>query len=253
MIPSQRQYEMMKLIDEKEFVSISELTERFEVSHMTIRRDIEKLETEGLVEAVVGGVRKCAPSTSEPIRHQKEKIRREQKQAIARAAEPLIDSAKVIYLDAGSTSAQLAYRLKSRDDLTILTNDLAILEFFMTNGLCEVYTTGGKLDKENASFLGQGAADSISRFNIDLAFISTSSFNKNGLSTPSEAKLTVKRAVAVAANRCILLADSDKYGNASTHKCLPLSTFETIITDCDLTDTDKEEMELHCSNVIRAE
>ncbi|GAM66907.1 deoR family transcriptional regulator [Vibrio sp. JCM 19236] len=58
MIPSQRQYEMMKLIDEKEFISISELTERFEVSHMTIRRDIEKLEAESLVESVVGGVKR---------------------------------------------------------------------------------------------------------------------------------------------------------------------------------------------------
>ncbi|GAM74710.1 deoR family transcriptional regulator [Vibrio ishigakensis] len=253
MIPSQRQYEMMKLIDEKEFISISELTERFEVSHMTIRRDIEKLEAESLVESVVGGVKKSMPSASEPLRHQKEKIRREQKQAIARAAEPLIDTAKVIYLDAGSTSAQLAYRLKTRDDLTILTNDLAILEFFMTHGLSEVYSTGGKLDRENGSFVGQRAADSISQFNIDLAFISTSSFNSKGLATSNEGKVAVKRAVADVANRCILLADSDKYGNASAHRCLPLTTFETIITDCDLTDTDKEEMEMHCSSVIRAE
>ena len=74
-------------------------------------------------------------------------------------------------------------------------------------------------------------AAELAGFNIDLAFISASSFDLRGLSVPTEGKAIVKRSIAEHADRCVLVADSSKYGRVSTFKALPLRAFDAIVKD----------------------
>ena len=90
------------------------------------------------------------------------------------------------------------------------------------------------MERENQSCVGDPAAEAIRRFNFDLAFISTSSFGLRGVSTPSENKVAVKRAVAQSASRSILVTDSSKYGRIGTFNALPLEALSAIVTDSNL-------------------
>ncbi|MDR2946169.1 MAG: DeoR/GlpR family DNA-binding transcription regulator, partial [Candidatus Adiutrix sp.] len=108
MIPAKRQQLILSALAEREVVSIAELTALLGVSHMTVRRDIQKLEQEGRVLSISGGVRRPEKISAEPSHVAKRVLQHEEKAAIARAAAALVEPGMSIYLDAGTTSLALA-------------------------------------------------------------------------------------------------------------------------------------------------
>ncbi|KAA8998563.1 DeoR/GlpR transcriptional regulator [Affinibrenneria salicis] len=231
MIPVERHQQILALVAERGVVSISELTERLGVSHMTIRRDIQKLEQQGNLLSVSGGVRSPERLATEPSHQDKSTMFSQQKAAIGQLAAQQIPRDSCIYLDAGTTTLALAHQLTARDDLLVVTNDFVIAAFLIESSQCRMIHTGGTLCRENRSCVGESAAAALRSLYIDLAFISASSWNLRGLSTPNEDKVAVKRAVTEASHRRILLSDSSKYGRIATWLAAPLNVFDTIITD----------------------
>ena len=90
---------------------------------------------------------------------------------------------------------------------------------------------GGEVNKENQSTVGTIAEKVIHMLNIDVAFISTSSWDINGLSTPDPSKIPVKRAILEVSTRCILVSDFSKYDTRSPFRICPLTAFDQLITD----------------------
>lgn len=111
MIPVERHQQILALVAERGVMSIAELTERFGVSHMTIRRDVQKLEEQGAVLSVSGGVRSANRLASEPSHLTKTALCNEEKNAIGKLAAQLIPPDSCIYLDAGTTTLALARKL----------------------------------------------------------------------------------------------------------------------------------------------
>ncbi len=118
-----------------------------------------------------------------------------------------------------------------------MTNDLKFADFLLANSPSHILFIGGELDKKNYSSIGGIAAMVIGQLNIDLAFISTSSWNKKGLSTPDIKKAEVKKSVISASIRNILVSDSSKYGQRASYHILSLDHFEHIITDSHFSQT----------------
>ena len=108
MIPVERQQQILHLLAERGAVSITELTERLQVSHLTIRRDIQKLEEQGRVLSVSGGVSLSERIKSEPSHATKRSLMQEAKLAIAHSAAAQVAAGSSVYLDAGTTSLELA-------------------------------------------------------------------------------------------------------------------------------------------------
>ena len=104
MIPIERQQQILQMLAERGVVSILALTERLGVSHMTVRRDIQKLEQQGRVLSVSGGVSLAQRITSEPSHAAKRSLMQEAKLAIARLAADQVSAGCTVYLDAGTTS-----------------------------------------------------------------------------------------------------------------------------------------------------
>src|SRR3546814_2086348 len=102
----------------------------------------------------------------------------------------------------------------------VCSSDLA------SGSACQLHHTGGCLDRENQSSVGEGAALGIRRFNFDIAFISTSSWGMQGISTPAEDKIVVKRAAVEQATRSVLVTDSSKYGKVGTFSSVPLKALK---------------------------
>lgn len=231
MIPAERQKKLLKLISKQEIISINELVKLLGVSHMTVRRDIQKLEQEGIVVSVSGGVKLLEHLFIEPTHNDKSLLSTLQKEKIGSRAAELIPVNTTIYLDAGTTTLEIAHNIAQREDLLVITNDFVIANFLMTNGQCELIHTGGSINKSNFSSVGELAAQLLKQLSIDLAFISTSSWNLRGLTTPDEKKLPVKKAILQSSQNKILVSDSSKYGKTATFSICELSVFNSIICD----------------------
>ncbi|MFC7610477.1 DeoR family transcriptional regulator [Teichococcus aestuarii] len=236
MIPAERQNLIVSRLESRGVLSIAELTELLGVSHMTVRRDLQQLERAGRVTTVAGAC-SCRRRSSPSPRTAKARLRHGEKVAIGRLAAAMVRPGAVVYLDAGTTTLEIAHALAGRDDISVVTNDFVIASHLMRNAACRLYHTGGEVERENRSCVGDPAAEAVRRFNFDIAFISTSSFGMRGVSTPSENKVAVKRAIVQSADESVLVTDSTKYGKLGTFNAVPLEALSAIVTDAGLPDT----------------
>ncbi|EGN2451082.1 DeoR/GlpR transcriptional regulator [Salmonella enterica] len=243
MIPAERRQIILGMVAEKGIISIAELTDRMNVSHMTIRRDLQTLEQQGSVVLVSGGVQLSGRVAHEPSHHMKTSLAMMQKTAIGKLAASLIQPGSCIYLDAGTTTLAIAQHLVKTEQLTVVTNDFVIADYLLDNSGCTIIHTGGAVCRENRSCVGEAAATMLRGLMIDQAFISASSWSVRGISTPAEDKVTVKRAIASASRQRILVCDATKYGQVATWLALPLDIFDKIITDDGLSEKARAELE----------
>ena len=244
MIPAVREQQIMHYLGTTKIAGIHDLTSLLKVSHMTVRRDIQRMEEKGWVVSVTGGVALATQITGEPSHADKRGMRVAEKTAIAKIAETLIGDASTLYLDAGTTTLALAKRIaetgRDCEKMLFITNDLVVGAYITENIRCRLYFIGGMVDMENRSCVGDGAAAPLKQLNIDIAFLSTPSWNMRWLSIPDQDKSLVKKAVVESSARKFLLSDSSKYGKVGAFKSVPLSSFDGIVTDGGLPEKTKE-------------
>lgn len=235
MIPEQRREQMLRALRKQQVLSVHQLMEMFDCSHMTIRRDIALLEETGQAYSVTGGVRIASQLHSEPSHQSKAVVELPQKQAMARCAASLLHPDMTVYLDAGTSTLEIVPYISALHGMTVVTNDFGVVAALADAMHVQVIHTGGLLDHPNRSCVGQLAAQTLRRLATDVAFMSTSSWDlKRGTTTPSAPKVEVKQAAMQAASRCVLLATSSKYGTFGTYRIAGLDQFDTIITDAAL-------------------
>ncbi len=237
MIPLERRQKIMELVGIRGVISISELVATLNVSHMTVRRDLQKLEQEGLVVQVSGGVQILKKLNSEPLLSVRQTMATSEKARIAKAAAERIPEHACIYLDAGTTALALAQVIANRSDLTIISNDFEVITSLATQTASELIHVGGQVRKKTFSCVGPLAAQTLASFSIDVAFISASSWDARGITTPDMDKVILKKAICQSSINHILISDSSKYGQVATFIALPLSEINTIITDSSLPET----------------
>ncbi len=227
----------MRLLRRDSVLSVHQLVELLGVSHMTVRRDIAALEREGRAFSVAGGVRLVTSAPHEPTFAAKISTETAEKTAIARACETMLHEDMVVYLDAGTTTGALVPAIRSLAGMTVITNDFAIVDALNSATHVDVIRVGGRLDHANRSAVGPIAASALGRLNIDIAFISTSSWDiARGVTTPSELKVDVKVAAVRSAAESVLVATSSKFGTFGMYRVLALREFDQIVTDSHLPD-----------------
>ena len=212
------------------------------VSPLTIRRDVHKMEEDGLVVQVRGGVKSVKRLQDEPSHQEKASLFAAEKERIAAAASMLIKENSCIYLDAGTTSLALCKHLNNRNDLTIISNDIEVIHTLLSAPQCHnnLIMIGGQIRNQNFSSVGYAAANMISGYAIDIAFLSASSFDRRGITTPDPEKVPVKQAASAAANKRVLICDSSKYAQQANYVAVPLKQIDTIITDDELSEAGKD-------------
>ncbi|GAA4879410.1 DeoR/GlpR family DNA-binding transcription regulator [Ferrimonas pelagia] len=253
MIPAERQRIILKMLESREICTIGELTEKLGVSHMTVRRDIAKLESKGRVFSVAGGVQRTETVREEMTLKTTKTHNINVKQALGQKAKEMIPERSTVYLDAGSTMMEVAKQLVDRDDILLVTNDFFITAYMAEHGRCEIYHTGGKVDRRNNSCVGQQAKSFLRQLNIDVAFIATACWDNRGISSPSEDKVVVKQKVAEVSREVVLVCDSSKYGKTGTFLALPNEAFDRMLTDNGLPEPYAEQLAQQDIEVIRIE
>lgn len=233
MLPEERQSFIYSYLYQHAYVTFSALAQLLNVSHMTIRRDIQMLEKDGKVTIISGGAKLNEALKQELPWQEKAQLHHQTKRNIARVAEKLVESGQVIYLDAGTTTYEIARSIGDQlKKVTIVTNDFTIGDYLMERQHITFFHTGGQVDRRNRSCIGNSAAAFIRGLNLDIAFISTSSWDiEHGLSTPDEGKALVKQAALASSRRNVLVSDSSKYGKYGMFHICPLQAFDDIIHD----------------------
>ncbi|MCI8418558.1 MAG: DeoR/GlpR transcriptional regulator [Lachnospiraceae bacterium] len=233
MLAIERKNEILSILQKEERVLVSELSQRYEVTDETIRRDLEKLESEGYVKRTYGGaVLNKNTSMDMPLRIRERSNRRE-KQMIARAVARLVEEGDSIMLDASSTSLMISKELKEMNNLTVVTNSVEVLIEFAGHEGIRVISTGGTLRDSSLSLVGTAAQKVLHGYNVDKAVISCKGIHMDkGVTDSSEVEADMKNAMRSCARQTILAVDSSKFNQVSFVRFMELGEGDMVVTDC---------------------
>jgi DeoR/GlpR family transcriptional regulator of sugar metabolism len=234
--------QIMDYLKSHNLVTVDELVSVIDASPATIRRDLIKLDEQGVISRSHGGVTLNRFIPSQPTTNEKLQRSLQEKQAIARYAATLVKPGSAVVLDAGTTMLELARHL-THLPLRVITADLQIALFLSEFKQIEVTIIGGRIDDSSQSCIGEHGRRLLRSIYPDIAFISCNSWSLDkGITTPTEEKAGVKQDLGVNASRRILLADSSKYGAYSLFCVTPLSELTDIITDSALAPEVQEQL-----------
>jgi DeoR/GlpR family transcriptional regulator of sugar metabolism len=236
LLPAERRQRVFEIVLARHTVAVTELAELFDVSPMTIRRDLQALEEQGLVEAVHGGARSSLQSPFELSFAQRELVDAEPKRAIGRLAATLVSDGDAVALDASTTTVQVARNLAGRRRVTVITNGIkAAAELGHRPGI-DVIVTGGQLH-QTASLVGPFARATIEQLRVACLFFSVTGITENlDLTGPSEFDAEVKSAMMAVARRIVLVANGAKFGRESYIRVAPLSAVHDVVTDSGISE-----------------
>lgn len=232
MLAIERKNEILAILQKEQRVLVSELSQRYDVTDETIRRDLEKLESEGYVKRTYGGaVLNKNTSMDMPLRI-REKTNRREKQVIARLVAQLVEEGDSIMLDASSTSLMIAKELKEMKKLTVVTNSVEVLIELAGHEGIRVISTGGTLRDSSLSLVGTAAQRALNGYNVDKAIVSCKGLDmQKGVTDSSEEEADMKNAMRSGAKQTILAVDSSKFGHVSFVRCMKLMKGDTVVTD----------------------
>ncbi|MDR3645724.1 MAG: DeoR/GlpR family DNA-binding transcription regulator [Clostridia bacterium] len=222
------------LLQENGTVTLHGLQEIFpQVTSMTLRRDLERLEKEGVAIKIRGGAKAAArePDTREPVYSLRAAKNIEAKLKIANRALPFLETGRSVYLDSGSTIMCLASVLPDIK-LMVMTSGPNIALEVLKSQRATVNIVGGLISHDNLSISGKQALDFIKNINIDIAFIAPSGFSiKDGFTCGNYAEADLKRSVIKKANRVFMLMDSHKTEKSLTYTFASPKDIDALITD----------------------
>lgn len=254
MMANLRREKILDLIKEDGSAKVTNLSRLFKVTEVTIRQDLEKLEKDGLIVREHGGA--FLKNVEDQVRtfslsHQENM---DKKEAIARKCLEFIESGDTIILDSGSTTTEIAKKIKGLKNLTVITNALNIALMLGAEPGIEVVMTGGEFKPPTLSLTGQKAADFFHGLNVQKLFLATAGISlKSGLTYPSISDLVVKKAMIDAADTTYLVADSTKIGKSAFASLGALSLIDYIITDHEIENKHRKVFQDHEIELIIAD
>lgn len=242
-------------------VRVNELTRKLGVSDMTVRRDLDALARQGMLEKVHGGaVPVVEASTHEPGFEAKSSLELSAKEDIARAAAKLVAPGAAIALSGGTTTFALAQQLLDVPDLTVVTNSVRVADVFHAaqrtsgprQGAATVVLTGG-VRTPSDSLVGPVADQAIAALHFDLLFLGVHGISvEAGLSTPNLAEAETNRRLVQSARRVVVVADHTKWGKVGLSSFASLERIDTLVTDAGLPDEARGVVTEHLRRLVVA-
>lgn len=240
-----RRSAILQILKQNSNISVNELSKKFGVSEVTIRKDLNLLKERNLLIRTRGGAilhetRKDDNDTS--IRFKKLANYRE-KQAIGRAAANLIKEGDTIIIDSGTTALQVACNLHKFRDLTILTNALNVAQEVLAYKRFNVILLGGNIRSASESVVGALAESNLKMFYCDKLFMGVDSFSvENGLSTPNVEEANINQIMISRSREVIAVFDSSKVNKRALAFITTLDNIHKIVTDEGLDKTTKNKL-----------
>ncbi|NLN82226.1 MAG: DeoR/GlpR transcriptional regulator [Clostridiales bacterium] len=232
MFTLERQTAILEYLKVNKSASISDLSKRFFIGEATIRRDLDKLEKQKLVKRTYGGAVLVEGLNIEIPISVREKEQALAKDIIGRRAAELVNDGDIIIMDSSTTTYYMIPYLKSKSDITIITNGVKTATSLGNTLHTRVYCTGGKLRENSLSLVGQGAKDYIKNFSAQKLFFSCRGITPdNGAMDNSEEEAELRKVMMGCAEGIILLCDSSKLNKKAFYRICGLDSLHHIVTD----------------------
>jgi DeoR/GlpR family transcriptional regulator of sugar metabolism len=212
-------------------ISVAELAETFDVTAMTIRRDLDALAREGRVTRTHGGAILAAPGAATFEFEGRRLSHPAEKRVIARAAAELIEPGMTVILDTGTTTLEVARLLGGIPDLTVVTSSLAIASALFAVPGIELTLLGGTVNRNSPDLSGALTIENLKAFHVDMALVGADGADRDGYSTSSMSIAQVSRAIIGSADRRILLADSSKFGTPAFVRIAKWDALDHVVVD----------------------
>ena len=239
MLNEERRRKILEIVNEEGRGLVKDLSTRLQTSQVTIRKDLESLHAEGLLQRSHGGAMPVRTSALlDPTLREKEKQHRKEKQRIAEAAAALVKEGECVILDSGTTTTAVARALRSHGRLTVITNAVNIAAELAGTPV-EVILTGGNLRENSFSLVGPLAEETLGRPSADIFFLGVDGFDVNyGPTTPNILEAKVNHEMIRISRRTVCVCDSSKFGRRSLSSITPLSSVHEVITDNKISKAD---------------
>lgn len=237
MLARQRQTLILERVREDGAIRVSDIARELAVSDMTVRRDLETLHAQGLIEKVHGGATSIAGSALfEPGFLAKSALERDEKESIAEAAVRLVEPGMAIAVSAGTTTYALSRRLADVAGLTVVTNSVPVADVLYHGGVTgqTIILTGGVRTPSDA-LVGPFAVAALRTIHVDLVFMGVHGMDPHsGFTTPNLLEAETNRALVETGRRLIVVADHTKWGVIGISSIARLDQADVLITDAGL-------------------
>jgi DeoR family transcriptional regulator, aga operon transcriptional repressor len=236
----ERRLKVLERVAEDQAIEVGTLARDFQVSEMTIRRDLRRLERDGFVRRTYGGATTHLVRTFEvgaiarTLRHAKEK------RLIAKHAADLTVGVRSMFLGIGTTVEHFARLLPAREDLMVITPSLAVASLLGTRNV-RVIIAGGLVRQDELTCIGASAVEAVRRYNTETAVIGAAGLSaRRGVTELDDRDADVIRGGLERTERIIVIADGSKFGAVAMSTVAPLEHVAAVVTDA---SADSEEIE----------
>ncbi len=232
MLAVERKGLILEKLQEEKKVIVSELSALFGVSEETIRRDLDRLEKEGLAIKTYGGAILPENSISDMPFNVRRKKNMEGKRIIARLISTLIEDGDHIIVDPSTTAVSIINALRDRKNLTVITNSIEVLVELSDQTGWDIISTGGTLKENYLALVGPKALEGIKSFNADKVILSCKGIDMDkGITDANELFSQVKQTMLAAATQRILAVDRTKFDKVAFSQICDFADLDLIVTD----------------------
>lgn len=244
--PPTRQQRLVALAEhvlETGAVPMRDLAKRFEISRMTVYRDVAELERAGVVylrggEAVAG-----ASSFTETTNAFRSTLNREDKLAACRTVCGMLRPGSTIMLDDSSTALELVPMLADLAPMTVITHSQAAANAVAAIPQLRLFVTGGRYRPSFESFLGEATLSALRQVSADVCVMSVTAISQGIAYHPMEENVAVKRTMMRQADRSILVVDGSKFGHRATHRLADLTEFDDVVVSGEVPEDERQALE----------
>ncbi len=220
---------ILQLLMEGSSVQIKDLADMLDVSLMTVHRDLNHLDREGLVRRVRGSVSAEKSLLFESSYNYRGKKQLEEKKALAKAAVGKIEPGNAVVCDDSTTTYHICDYIDAVTPLTVLTNAVPVLETLRSKPDVDLIALGGRYHRGYNAYFGTSCEQAIKSYHVDLAIMSTTTIQGLSLYTQDEQVLRAKKAMMSIARKKILLADATKFQFSALNYVADVTEFDLVL------------------------
>ena len=234
----ERQRKILAEIEQRKRINVAQICDLFQISEATARRDLEQLSEQGKVQRVHGGaivIESPLPDRAAPPEMplvDRSLDQSEEKQRIGAATAKLIRDGESIFISSGTTALEVARNLRGRQNLTVITNSLQVINLLSNEAGITLVSLGGILRPSEQSFIGHISEQSLAEVRADKVILGIRALHlEQGLTNDYLPETRTDRAILKIGREVIVVADHTKMGRISTAFVAPLSVIHRLVTD----------------------
>lgn len=248
-----RQRSIIESVVAEGSVRIEALADRFGISVMTVHRDLDELESRGLLRKTRGQATALSTSIAESSDVYRLAQQGQEKAGIARAAVELIEPGQSLMMDDSTTVLQMGGLLEEKVPLTVITNALGLMNQLTGSRGVSLVSLGGTYFNWASAFMGGSTTEAISRLRADVFFMSTASVTDGMCFHQSEETVAAKSAMFAVSLKRVLLVDRTKFERRALHAVAAVEDFDHVIVDSGVAPEHMEALKSVARDVIVAD